>query len=331
MWVKFTALVLLIYLLAGCRFSEETAVTALPSPSPTPRPQIGIAFATKAPPTVPVLQTTPTPLPTATVTATATPIIHAVQAGETLLGIAIQHGTTTEEIQALNPEMNPRLLLIGQEIVLPQPTVVSRLEGGTAVSIQIEVVQIHSYRTPVGTVWLVGEVLNAGALPVENVQIEVGLLNESGEHVASVRGWVATPIIRPETTAPFAILLNEPPDFEFETTAVVAGQTAVDLGSRYLNLIATDVTLDNGANSIILRGAVQNIGSETADQPTLIATFYDAQERITGFAQLTMPENLAAGQSVPFTLETTPPGGTAVSVKTFLIGRQLPVPVDNEP
>jgi hypothetical protein len=96
------------------------------------------------------------------------------------------------------------------------------------------------------------------------------------------------------------------------------------LGSRYLDLAVTEVTLHEQGSATVLTGLIQNSGSETAVQPTLIASFYDAQENIIGYSQHTLPDVLEPGQSVRFNLETAAPGGTAVSVKTFLIGQRLP-------
>lgn len=327
MRLKMILLLMLLLWLAGCGSEGDTAVTNTRTTPPTQTPEIGLAFATKAPPTVPVLQTTPTPLPTATATPTPTPIIHTIQSGETLLGIAIQHGTTTEEIQALNPGVDPRLLLVGQQIVLPQPTAVAQTAGGTAVPLDIDVLQIQAYRAPVGSVWLVGEVQNEGTLPVDNVQLEVGLLTASGELAGTAVGWAAGPIILPNEKAPFAILLNEAPPFEFQTVSILSGQTAVDLGSRYLDLTVTDWSLDHVGSVVEIMGTIENVGVDTAVQTTILASFYDGQGNIIGFVEETLPLELAPAQTSPFTIQTAPPGGTAVNATLFPFA-QKPLPTE---
>ena len=45
--------------------------------------------------------------------------IHIVQSGESLLGIAIRYGVTTEEILAVNDLTNPDSLDEGQELIIP--------------------------------------------------------------------------------------------------------------------------------------------------------------------------------------------------------------------
>ncbi|MCP4360984.1 MAG: LysM peptidoglycan-binding domain-containing protein [Chloroflexi bacterium] len=320
---------MIVYLLlAGCGSEEDTAVIPTQIPTPTATPRIGVSLATRAVPTAAVLQTTPIPLPTATVTPTPTPIVHVVQSGETLLGIAIEKGTTTEDIAALNPEMNPSFLLIGQEIVLPPPAAaVTQLDSGTAVPLHIAVTQIQTYQTPVGSVWLLGELVNEGEQPVENVQVSIRLLDEIGAEVGTAAAWAALPIILSGQAVPFGVLLNEPPQFAHETVFVSGGQMVMDVGTRYLDMTAAyDLTLNAG--TALLRGDVQNVGEDTAVQPTLIAAFYDAQKQIIGFAQHTLPDAVPPDESVPFEFETTPPGGTVAAVEVFVIASRMRI-IDN--
>ncbi|MEZ4590041.1 MAG: LysM domain-containing protein [Chloroflexota bacterium] len=166
-------LLLVGWLLVGCQSDDGAELAVVETAVPSPTPQIGVAFATRAAPTAAVLQTTPTPLPTPTATPTPTPIIYPIESGDTLLGIAIQRGTTVEEIVALNPGIVPENLQIGQQVILPPPpTVNPLLAPGTAVPIQVIVTKIHAYQTPVGSLWLLGEVTNAET--AENIQVELG-------------------------------------------------------------------------------------------------------------------------------------------------------------
>ncbi|MEM7344946.1 MAG: DUF3048 domain-containing protein [Chloroflexota bacterium] len=92
----------------------EATSTQVPTFTPTSPPPTETP--TKAPPTATatlVLTATPTPIPS------PTPQIYLVQQGDTLLDIAIQFGTTTETLEALNGINETDFLQLGQEIVLP--------------------------------------------------------------------------------------------------------------------------------------------------------------------------------------------------------------------
>jgi len=49
-------------------------------------------------------------------------IVYVIQEGDTLLGIALDHGTTVEAIASVNPDVNLDLIFPGQEVVVPLAT-----------------------------------------------------------------------------------------------------------------------------------------------------------------------------------------------------------------
>ncbi|GJM41172.1 MAG: hypothetical protein DHS20C20_14540 [Ardenticatenaceae bacterium] len=297
----------------------ETAVSET-NPSQSPTPQIGVSFATRAAPTVAIIQTTPTPLPTPTVTPTSTPIVYQIESGDTILAIAIRRGTTVEEILALNPAVVPENLQIGQPIILPPPATVNALFApGTAVPLQVAVTKIHIYQTPVGSLWLLGEVTNEGETAVENIQVAIGLQAADGRSVGTVTSWVATSIILPGARGPFGVLLNEPPSEFAEgnmtqpSVAVVGGQAVVELGTRTLDVSVRDVSLETSDDSVSLRGIVANSGETAVANVQLTATFYDVQGNVTGFQQQVVADQLAVGEERPFSLAAAPPGSATVA------------------
>lgn len=309
------SLTVVCLLLVACQSDDEGEMVPTETAVFTPTPQIGVSFATRAVPTTVVIQTTPTPLPTPTATPTATPIVYQIVSGDTLLGIAIERSTTVEEIMALNPGIVPENLQIGQAVVLPPPATVNPLLApGTAVPIRVTITKIHAYQTPLGSLWLLGEVTNEGETAVENIQIEIGLLAADGRSLSSVTAWVAASIIQPGGRGPFGVLVNEPPgDFAQQTVAVIGGQAVVELGNRTLDITVRDAQLDASGDGVIVSGMVVN-GVETAvAQVELTATFYDAQGNVTGFQQQVVAEELGVGMERPFLLEAAPPGGATVS------------------
>jgi LysM repeat protein len=77
---------------------------------------------TETPTITPTMSPTPTPTYTPTPTATPTPVVHVVEHGDTLLGIAAIYNTTVESIMAANGITDPTLLRVGQALIIPQPT-----------------------------------------------------------------------------------------------------------------------------------------------------------------------------------------------------------------
>lgn len=83
-------------------------VTPLATWTPTPT-----ATRTPQPTSTPTITPTPTPIP---------PLAHQVQRGETLIVIAQEYNTTVEAILALNPDVDPNLLQVGQVLLIPAGT-----------------------------------------------------------------------------------------------------------------------------------------------------------------------------------------------------------------
>ncbi|MDY6877329.1 MAG: LysM peptidoglycan-binding domain-containing protein [Chloroflexota bacterium] len=114
-WVSTSLAVLLgLAILAAGGFGLYTLLTAEPeqaSPTriPTNTPTATV-FPTSAPTHTPTIALTPTPVP---------PRVHQVQEDETLIVIAVAYDTTVEAILALNPDVDPELLQVGQILFIP--------------------------------------------------------------------------------------------------------------------------------------------------------------------------------------------------------------------
>lgn len=314
MKIRISLLVGGFLLLWGCRQPPTPDLVVLDDSSPTPAP-IGIPFVTLPPATAVVIEMTPTPLPTPSSTPTPTPIVYVIDAGDTLLALAWQRGNTLEDILALNPGIRPELLQIGQQIVLPPPaTPMAQAAASTPVPLQLAVVQLQTYRTPVNSLWLLGEVHNAGTVPVENVQMEIGLRDEMGNLVGTAVTWVAASVIPVEGRAPFGVLLPEiPAGFSYPTVAIVGGQSVQDMGTRYLGIVGQEIAVSHDGELAQATGKVINAGDATATTVRLILTLYDSQGFISGFAQQLLDGPLLPGENTPFAFRLALPGGEPVS------------------
>ncbi len=98
------AVTILVLLVRSATADDEPATA--PPPATTQAPTTTAAPAANPPP--------PETAPTATAGSTYT-----IEAGDTLQTIADQYGTTVEQLLALNPEVDPTALQIGQTIRVP--------------------------------------------------------------------------------------------------------------------------------------------------------------------------------------------------------------------
>lgn len=109
------AVVLALAMLAGLGYAIYRLMNVAPRQiTPTATPTLHpTATRTPSPTPVPTATPTPTPIP---------PLAHQVQRGETLSMIAVEYDTTVEDILALNPDVDPSLLQVGQVLLIPAGT-----------------------------------------------------------------------------------------------------------------------------------------------------------------------------------------------------------------
>jgi LysM repeat protein len=108
---------LALAILSAGSFGLYTLLNAGPDPeNVTPS-----ATPTRTPTATPSSTPTPTPTPTSTPTPVP-PLVHQVQEGETLIDIAVEYDINVETILALNPDVDPELIRVGQVLLIPVAT-----------------------------------------------------------------------------------------------------------------------------------------------------------------------------------------------------------------
>jgi LysM repeat protein len=126
-----------------------------------------------------------------------TPRAYAVRANDTFLAIALAYGLTREELLAANPGINPDLLSIGQQLMIPAP-------GGqgtatpipTPTPLPLQAAEPRCFPSTTGGLWCLLSVSNTLEAPVEGLS---GLLTLSDLHGAPL---LTVPIYPPLDLVP---------------------------------------------------------------------------------------------------------------------------------
>jgi LysM repeat protein len=291
--------------------AAEATPTTLPSTIP-PRPTATLAMPTAAPPD------TPAPSPP--------PLIHIVQPGETLIGIAIQYGVTLAALQSANGIDNPESLQMNQELIIPTgeesrgDSMELLLPTLTPVSFAIEGVAF--YETPVGSLWCLGEVVNSTASSLENVGLRVALYNAAGEELMGGNASAALDLIHPGGRAPFGILFFSPPaSFDQFRVTPVRAEASGEEASRYVTLELARTEAGPVGSLFEVNGSVTNPGQSTATSVMVVVTTYDAEGLVTGFRQAKLPHDLPPGASAEFSVSLMPNNGLPASYHVAVQGR----------
>ncbi len=298
-------------------------------PTPTPTPPIAVALqATPLPTATPAPYT---PEPTATPTITPTPVIYIVQRGDSLLRIAAQFGVSVEALQEANGILDPRRLQIGQTLIIPQDEEALSEEAPptpTPTPMPFQIQNLTFYRAPTGELWCLGEVLNTGDVPLEQVQVEITLLDDQGNEIGRASAFVQADLVEPGERAPFTIQFDgAPPSFASYHASALSGVPAY-VGSYYRDL---EVREPRGVGeryaAYRVTGRIANIGPEEAVSVNVIVTVYDALGRVIGVRREVPEHNvIPRGGETTFEVEVAPIGGPVVTYTVLAQGRRLPTP-----
>ncbi len=311
------SLCVIALLLCGCG-----QVITVPTPTPVPTAAVELPTVTPRPTSTPAPAT---PAPTSTPSPPPTPIIYKVQAGDTLIDIAKKFGISVEALQEANAILNPELLQIGQELVIPRED--RNPEGpltSTPTPLPFEIGGLGFYETPAGSLWCLGEVENASGRAMERVQVQASLYDNEDKVLATESAFVALAIVPQGGKVPFAILFANPPASFAKYQAIpLSGEAVTYLGNRYLDLTITEQQGESKGHYFTVNGLVQNTGQANAQTVTVLVTTYDAHGRVTGFRQADLENALAAGESSPFQVNLLPFGGTVVTYAVQVQGTRL--------
>lgn len=244
-----------------------------------------------------------TPLPTPTHTATPTPVIHEVVRGDNLLAISYQYGVSLEALIKANEIENPRLLSIGQRLVIPREGQggVAGQATATPTPMPLQIVNLAFHDTPSGSLWCLGEVKNERDEFLELVQLRATLYNVDGERVDEAEGFTVADIVPGLGRAPFALFFRNPPASGFASyeVAVVGGEPVLYWGGRHRELAVEGLEAEMVGASLRVAGEAVNAGQEDAVDVELTITAYDEEGQVVGVRQVVL-EPLAAEERRAF-------------------------------
>ncbi len=318
-------LVALALLLAGC--GQVITLSPTPTPAPTATLAVDIVVATLAPTATPAPYT---PEPTPTPTVTPTPIIHVIQSGETLLSVASQYNVSVSALQDANGILDPRLLQLGQELVIPRQeefdAALATTLTPTPTPLPVAVEHLYFNETTIGGLSVLGEVWNNTGTPLEQVRVGVVLLDDAGQEVARAEGLAALDLIDSDERAPFAVLFGERPGKFARYQVFALRAVPAYVGSYYRDLEVNDIEFTNeGFSSYTVTGRVKNVGPEEAVQVQVVLTAYDPLGRVVATRKVAPEYDVVPrGGETNFTAVLAPAGGPVTRVVAVAQGRRNP-------
>lgn len=270
-----------LVLLANC-----APVTVVPTPTPFPSPQ---AQLTPYYTPTPVRSATPLPnQPTATPlpTPTATPRIHTVALGEDMSGIALRYRVSLDALKTANPSVNPRIIIVGQQLIIPGTTPIPGTLAPTATATRVTVDTPRCYPDETGGAWCFTLVRNLKTEAVESVTVRVRVFDEQGKQAANQVASTALNLLPAGKAVPLGVYFAAPlPQRLLVSAELVNALPVQNLAARYLG-----VSLENLRTQIAGDQLSADVSGEltleksppAARQTWVVAAAYTADGRLIG-------------------------------------------------
>jgi len=231
--------------------------------------------------------TTPTPPPTSTSTSTpsptSTPRVHTIKSGETLLGIAWFYNVSLDELKAMNPDVNPNIMIVGTDLLIPVATLSPTNLTPEPTPIQLPLEGLNCLPDADGGAWCFVWVNNSSSEAYENVTIGFNLADLQASQVFSNQGTAPLNVLLAGEKIPVAIYFPGPVPQPFQKSAQFVSAVPYNPESgRYLPI---NIEVDSDIST--LDGQLIRIdGKFTLDQPasnvTIVAVALDEQGNLVG-------------------------------------------------
>ena len=268
------AVVLAAALLAAAGCASPTSTPTAP-PAPTSLPTL------TSPPTPP---STPSITPSPTPTTTPTPIVHTVQPGDTLLGLALQYGVPMAAIQLENGMGDSTILHVGDPLTIPPGAIWAHASPYWIVYLVRpdetldEITQ--RFGLSLGAIEAVNQLdggpLEPGRLlilPLDTLAVSLLPTPTPTPTATPTPAPTLTPT-PPASSTPLPVPTAGPPadvaDWPYETVRIINEIRAQHGLAPYVYNEALALAAQNHANDCAQRGWGSHVGSEGADLKTRI-------------------------------------------------------------
>jgi LysM repeat protein len=297
--LKLILISLLILGMNACAQEQNTSViTGSPTVTPFSSPTVTPKRETATP-----LPERATPLPTSPPLPTPTPLTYNVVEGDTLLGVALRHGVTLDELLAANPGVDPNFLTIGLTLTIP-------IEEGaqtalaTPTPLPLPLSTPHCYPSADNGLWCLTAVKNTTDQPVENISAKLILYTSDADSPLVKVAYPPLNLLAPGRTLPLVAFFSPPapgdvqPIFELLTALPISSE-----GNRYkdVNLIVQEQSISEDKILARIKGTlILSSDSEAVDLVWLVAIAYNSDGNIVGVRKWESGKGINPGEGLAF-------------------------------
>jgi hypothetical protein len=241
-----------------------------------------------------------------------------------MIGIAWRFSVTLEELQAANPEVDPRFLTVGTDLVIPLGEEGNLVAEVTPVA--VVVAESQCYIITIGGVWCFVVIENDQPNALENLSGLVHLYNSAGELVASQEANTLLNLLAPGETVPLVAYFSPPvPEWSFSRSQLLTAIEVEQVDGRYIEVTIEKMhsSIDDSGMIASVSGDVVLLGGEdtSANWVWVVMVAYDENGKVVGIRRWESVAELAPGGKLPFEMQVYSLGSTIARVQGLVEAR----------
>lgn len=148
---------------------------------------------------------------------------------------------------------------------------------------EVTIISHSSFYTSNDTLYIIGEVENTGDVATEFTKVNATLYDADDQVIDTKVGYATLDILLPGRKSPFYIMMFEDDgSLDVDDYSLTISWDDYEEGKEEgLEIISSDDHID-ALDFLHVTGEVKNIGSETATEVIVCATFYDSEGTVVG-------------------------------------------------
>lgn len=271
--IPLTLLILVACVPSGQLTLPDNVFTDNP-PTRTPSPSLSPTITQTS---TPLLSPTPLPSPT------STPRIHTVRLGETLGGIAWIYGVSLEKLMEMNPEIDPYVLTVDMQVVIPVETLPPTNQTPEPTPVQLPVEGLNCLLDENDGIWCFVWVNNETDASFENVIVNFNLADLEATDVNSIKEPAPLNVLLAGEKIPLAAYFPGPNPEQFQKSAQFSSAIPYNTGSnRY---VEADISVEE-ETSFLDKKMLRIEGEFSVENPAskviIVAIALDGNDQIIG-------------------------------------------------
>jgi hypothetical protein len=184
-------------------------------------------------------------------------------------------------------------------------------------NMQIEIINITTYKDKDGGLDVLGEVINKNTSPVKSTKVTISLYDANNNLVDTKSSYAYIPwelnfwnigILYPTEQAPFVLIFDTPGDwvtYKSEVEFEIASDE--DYSNHYRDLRAiNDIgrAIEDLLYNYQVTGEIENIGNSICGNVWIVVTLYNDNNQVVGVDYITTDkDSLSPGQTTPFKVQ----------------------------